>query len=119
MNIHDTFTDRVDLARTYAKDGAFRTAGRILKDLGDTMIDHAVNCDAQMGATRTLGEFKGKPGRVLQTKHGKQFMTLRLAAGMIRSGNTFGGEETTAVVDLKTGQTLYWPDDEPVIERDC
>jgi hypothetical protein len=48
MTIHDTFTEQTDLARTYAQDGAFRSAARVLRDLATKLIEHADWCDGDV-----------------------------------------------------------------------
>lgn len=48
MSIHKHISDRVGLARVYAKDGAFRTAARILRDLAGEIDGHADHCDAML-----------------------------------------------------------------------
>ena len=46
MNIHRRILGQTSLAKFYAKDGAFRTAARVLRELADEMVDHADRCDA-------------------------------------------------------------------------
>jgi hypothetical protein len=40
MNIHERISEQVDLAKTYAEDGAFRTAARVLRNLADEIEEH-------------------------------------------------------------------------------
>lgn len=40
MNIHERIAEQVDLAKTYAEDGAFRTAGRVLRNLAEEVEQH-------------------------------------------------------------------------------
>lgn len=40
-SIHDRFDEVVSLAKTYAEDGAFRTAAARLRELADTLDAHA------------------------------------------------------------------------------
>lgn len=40
MNIHERISEQVDLAKIYAEDGAFRTAGRVLRNLADELDAH-------------------------------------------------------------------------------
>jgi hypothetical protein len=48
MNMHDTFTEQTELARTYAQDGALRSAARVLARLADTLVAHADWCDGDV-----------------------------------------------------------------------
>jgi len=45
MSIHDTFQEKTSLAKTYAEDGAFRSAARVLNQLAGDLIKHADWCD--------------------------------------------------------------------------
>ncbi|MEI9410738.1 hypothetical protein [Mesorhizobium salmacidum] len=45
--IHTLITEKTDLARIYAEDGAFHTAARVLEDLATVVSRHALECDRQ------------------------------------------------------------------------
>ncbi|MCR5855967.1 hypothetical protein [Mesorhizobium sp. J428] len=45
MNIHQRMKREFDLARTYARDGAFHTGAKILRDLSNEVKSHAEYCD--------------------------------------------------------------------------
>lgn len=52
-SIHVLFIDKVQLAQSYAEDGAFFTAARVLKEMGDALEQHAKACEAdERAATR-------------------------------------------------------------------
>lgn len=57
MNIHEYIDEKVGLAKTYAKDGAFHSAARILGDLAEGVKAHAISCDEEL--TRMLESKKG------------------------------------------------------------
>lgn len=40
MNIHERISEQTDLAKTYAEDGAFRTAARVLRNLAEEIEAH-------------------------------------------------------------------------------
>lgn len=46
--IHDKVRDGLSLAKTYADDGAFRTAAARLRTLADELEAHAAWCDAPL-----------------------------------------------------------------------
>lgn len=48
MSIHDLIRERTDLAKTYAEDGAFRSAAGVLRQLADDLDLHMDRCDAWM-----------------------------------------------------------------------
>ncbi|MER8786284.1 hypothetical protein NKH71_00200 [Mesorhizobium sp. M0983] len=48
MNIHEKLDERCGLAKTYAEDGAFHSAARVLKDLAATVEQHAIACDRML-----------------------------------------------------------------------
>jgi hypothetical protein len=48
-DMRERIREQTDLARTYAKDGAFHTAARVLLDLGDEVKAHAIAFDRHMG----------------------------------------------------------------------
>lgn len=48
MNIHEIIAEKTELAKTYASDGAFRSAARVLRQLVDTIENHVDACDAAM-----------------------------------------------------------------------
>lgn len=56
MNIHRHMKEKTDLATTYAKDGAFRTAARVLNTLASDLVSHAEATDFPKGP----GEDGGK-----------------------------------------------------------
>lgn len=56
MNIHRLIEEKTDLAKTYADDGAFHSAARVLEDLATHVSRHAVACDAAFAEAP-------KPGR--------------------------------------------------------
>jgi len=45
MNIHERIAEQTELAKTYAEDGAFRTAARVMRNLADEVQEHADACD--------------------------------------------------------------------------
>jgi len=45
MNIHQKMRQQTDLAKTYAEDGAFYTAARVLRDIAVVLEAHAKACD--------------------------------------------------------------------------
>jgi hypothetical protein len=57
MNIHEYIDEKVGLVKTYAKDGAFHSAARILGDLAEGVKAHAISCDEEL--TRMLESKKG------------------------------------------------------------
>jgi hypothetical protein len=116
-DMRERIKERTDLAHTYACDGAYGTARTILADLTDELTTHWVRHVAapMPGGVTLLGDYKGEPGTVVQTENGTRFMTVRLAAGMITSGNSYGGTDTTAVVRLQDGMAMFWGDATPVV----
>ncbi|CAN7164483.1 hypothetical protein LJR234_000328 [Mesorhizobium amorphae] len=42
VSIHSVIREKTDLAKTYAEDGAFHTAARVLEDLATVVSRHAV-----------------------------------------------------------------------------
>lgn len=40
MNIHERAAERISLAQTYAEDGAFRSAARVLRQLANELEAH-------------------------------------------------------------------------------
>jgi len=44
MNIHEHINEKTELAKTYAEDGAFFSAARVLKDLAGDVHRHADTC---------------------------------------------------------------------------
>lgn len=48
--IHDHITDRTELAKVYAEDGAFKRAAELLRELADKIDAHATECEAEMNA---------------------------------------------------------------------
>lgn len=48
MNIHDYMTEKTGLAETYARDGAFHSAARVLKELAEHVEKHARACDKDL-----------------------------------------------------------------------
>lgn len=55
MNIHERIDERASLAKTYAEDGAFRSAARVLAELSAELVKHADWCDG------LLEEMAAKP----------------------------------------------------------
>ena len=51
--IHDRFTEGVELARTYAEDGAFLSAARVLRDVASDMQAHAEACNRELMEDRS------------------------------------------------------------------
>jgi len=45
LGIHDRVGDKIELAQTYADDGAFYTAARVLREAADILQAHAEFCD--------------------------------------------------------------------------
>ena len=45
LSIHDRVGDKIELAQTYADDGAFYTAARVLREAADILQAHAEFCD--------------------------------------------------------------------------
>lgn len=45
LSIHDRIGDKIELAQTYADDGAFYTAARVLREAADILQAHAEFCD--------------------------------------------------------------------------
>lgn len=41
MNIHERITEQTELAKSYAEDGAFRSAARVLRGLAQEIEAHA------------------------------------------------------------------------------
>ncbi|WP_054310000.1 hypothetical protein [Mesorhizobium sp. 1M-11] len=64
MNIHELMTDRADLAKTYAADGAFHSAARILSDLAEKVQEHADYCDACLAEMMARVPEEDCPGHV-------------------------------------------------------
>lgn len=57
---------------------------------------------------RKLKNYRGREGVKLMDDQRVRFMTVRLAAGMIRDGaNPYGGEESIAVVGLASGRCWF------------
>jgi len=53
MTIHERFKERVELAQTYAEDGAFMSAARVLRELSRELQAHAeATCPASPPTTR-------------------------------------------------------------------
>jgi hypothetical protein len=52
MNIHERIAEQTDLAKTYAEDGAFRTAARVFRNLADEIEAH----DTATNPARPLGK---------------------------------------------------------------
>lgn len=48
--IHQEIRETAGLATFYAKDGAFRTAAKIFRELADIVERHADNCDRHLAA---------------------------------------------------------------------
>lgn len=48
--IHDDFEESVSLARTYAEDGAFHSASRVLQALAGRLKRHAQRVDSALKA---------------------------------------------------------------------
>ena len=46
MNIHEKIAEQVSLAQTYAEDGAFRSAARVLRVLAQEVQQHGEDADA-------------------------------------------------------------------------
>lgn len=42
--IHSLIAEQTDLAKTYAEDGAFKTAASVLRRLASTIDEHVVAC---------------------------------------------------------------------------
>lgn len=55
MTIHDKIRQQTDLAKTYAEDGAFNSAARVLRDLAIVLEAHAKACDPAYRPTRHIG----------------------------------------------------------------
>lgn len=49
-SIHTIMRNQVSLAKTYAEDGAFHSAARVLRELALTVEAHAVACDRDLDA---------------------------------------------------------------------
>lgn len=47
MNIHERIDDQVELAKSYAEDGAFRSAARVLRQIAREVENHADACDSE------------------------------------------------------------------------
>lgn len=45
MNIHEEMAEKLGLAVTYAQDGAFYSAARVLRELASGVFAHAEYCD--------------------------------------------------------------------------
>lgn len=54
-----------------------------------------------------LNDYRFKPGTKLIDQFDIPLMVIRLAAGMIRSGDATGGESTVAVVNLSNGVASF------------
>lgn len=48
MAIHQDFDESVDLARTYAEDGAFNSAARVLRQLAERLEAHSSKCNDEL-----------------------------------------------------------------------
>lgn len=48
MTVHQLIEEKTELAKTYAEDGAFHTAARVLEDLATHVSRHALACDAAL-----------------------------------------------------------------------
>lgn len=59
VSIHHHMQERFDLAQTYALDGAFHTAAKLLGELAADVKKHAVDCDVYAKEVNGLGESKG------------------------------------------------------------
>jgi hypothetical protein len=57
MTIHTLITEQTDLARTYAQDGAFRSAARVLRELATKLIEHADWCDGDVTVAAPVETF--------------------------------------------------------------
>ncbi len=53
--IHQFMAERIQLATTYAEDGAFDSASRVLLDLGDELRAHAKHIDRALTALAEPG----------------------------------------------------------------
>ena len=49
MDMRDHIREKSDLAHTYAEDGAYHSAARILTQLASDIAEHALSVDAEMG----------------------------------------------------------------------
>lgn len=49
MDMRDHIREKSDLAHTYAEDGAYHSAARILTDLAKEVSEHAHRIDAELG----------------------------------------------------------------------
>lgn len=54
MNIHQLIDEKTDLAKTYAEDGGFHSAARVLEDLATHVSRHAAACDAAAATPKLL-----------------------------------------------------------------
>lgn len=50
MNIHELIEERISLAKTYAEDGAFMSAARVLRELARDVQTHAEACNAAIAS---------------------------------------------------------------------
>ena len=53
-NPHKVIREKTELAKTYAEDGAFHTAARILEELAKDVKQHAVWCDEMLFVKKEL-----------------------------------------------------------------
>lgn len=54
MNIHQKMRQQTELAKTYAEDGAFHSAGRVLRDLAAVLEAHGRACDPAYRPSRHI-----------------------------------------------------------------
>jgi hypothetical protein len=67
MTIHDKMRQQCQLARTYAEDGAFNSAARVLRDLAIVLEAHAKACDPAYRPSRHIDngpESRGERSKV-------------------------------------------------------
>lgn len=93
MNVHDHITDKTDLAKIYASDGAFRTAANIFRKLADDIDAHTSANELEFfgtigngtktitGDTIRINERGAR--RVLNGKAGMVFTVERASDGLV------------------------------------
>lgn len=87
MSIHDTFVEKTSLAKTYAEDGAFRTAADRLRSLANDLIAHADWCDGLLEDAINTGT-----GAAMLTAEGGQRVQLNDCPNSVTGGQDFPDE---------------------------
>lgn len=94
-NIHTVIKEQTGLAKIYAEDGAFHTAAKILRELGDKVEAHAKWCDGE------LDKLSGRPKKPTKPKPFYEVIVQNI--GKVHEGSTLRG--ANAVYDNYVDQS--------------